>query len=107
MPKEGQTANRLPPNPPQAAAGRKKTNLVLIYWLVCVCVCVCACVCVFLMQLSSQFVNTTQIACPTNLVSQRRIILQPNFLKIKNKKFKKINSIKEPSNFLSLYVYIL
>jgi hypothetical protein len=57
---------------------------------------------VFLMQLSTQFVNTNQIACPTNLVSQRRIILQPNFLKIKNKKAKKINSIKEPSKFFSL-----
>jgi len=47
MPKEGQTANRLPPYPPPAAAGRKKPNVVLIYWLVCVCVRVCVCVCVF------------------------------------------------------------
>jgi len=65
MPKKGQTAR--PPSGPRRLEERKP-NVMLIYSRVCV----------FLIQLSTQFVNTTQIACPTNLVSQKTNNLEAN-----------------------------
>jgi hypothetical protein len=62
---------------------------------------------VFLIQLSTQFVNTTQIACPTNLVSQKTNNLEAKCFEDFFLNDKKINSIKEPSKFFSLSIYIL